>query len=190
MATKKPEKKKHTIVTVSGGFDPIHIGHIRLLQEAAKLGDELIVINNNDNWLMKKKGFVFMPQKERGEVLAGIKGVSKVIFSFHKKNPTDMGVGAELLKIKPDIIAQGGDRKSEKDLPESEIAAYKALNSKIFFNIGKGGKIQSSSVMAAKLIEHMIHSKCTCRSGKLYIDCGLKQTKEHKLLLKKLLTNK
>ncbi|NBS41682.1 hypothetical protein EBS80_03395, partial [bacterium] len=44
------------IVCVSGGFDPIHVGHVRMIQEAAALGDELVVIVNNDNWLIKKKG--------------------------------------------------------------------------------------------------------------------------------------
>ena len=58
-------KKKKTVVVVSGGFDPIHIGHVRLFEAARKLGDELVVILNNDNWLKKKKGKIFMPQQER-----------------------------------------------------------------------------------------------------------------------------
>ena len=57
------------VVAVSGGIDPIHIGHVRLLKEAKKLGDKLIVFLNNDNWLIKKKGYVFMPQEERKEII-------------------------------------------------------------------------------------------------------------------------
>ena len=63
------------IVAVSGGFDPVHIGHVRMFKEAKALGDRLVVILNNDNWLIKKKGFVFMPQEERKEIIEAIKCV-------------------------------------------------------------------------------------------------------------------
>ena len=62
-------KSKKIVVAISGGMDPLHIGHVRLIKAARKLGDELIVILNNDNWLKDKKGFVFMSQKERKEIL-------------------------------------------------------------------------------------------------------------------------
>ena len=111
---------KHTVVAVSGGFDPMHIGHMRMIHEASKLGSELIVILNNDNWLMQKKGFVFMPQAERRELLEGVRGVSKVVLSFHKKHPKDMGVRAESLKITPDPSAPGGDKTTAQHLPPQE----------------------------------------------------------------------
>ena len=57
------------IVAVSGGFDPVHVAHIRMFKEARKLGDKLVVINNNDNWLKKKKGYAFMSQEDRKEIL-------------------------------------------------------------------------------------------------------------------------
>ena len=66
-------KKKKIIVAVSGGFDPLHIGHTRLFKEAKKLGNELVVILNNDNWLKKKKSFVFIPQNERKEIIESLK---------------------------------------------------------------------------------------------------------------------
>jgi len=59
-------------VMVSGGFDPVHVGHIRLILEAAKYGD-VIVVANSDNWLFNKKGFVFMTFQERAEILHAIK---------------------------------------------------------------------------------------------------------------------
>ena len=62
---KKIMSKSEKVVAVSGGFDPIHIGHIRMMKEAKALGDKLVVIRNNDNWLKQKKGFVFMPELER-----------------------------------------------------------------------------------------------------------------------------
>jgi len=74
--------KKITTVAVSGAFDPIHIGHIRYIQEAAKLGDRLVVILNGDDFLLKKKGFVFMPFEDRKEIVQALKGVDEVVASI------------------------------------------------------------------------------------------------------------
>ena len=104
------QNKKQIVVAVSGGMDPIHIGHIRLIQDAKKLGDKLVVILNNDNWLKKKKSLIFMHQNERKEIIEAIKGVDEVILTDHGPNPQDMSVSKELAKIKPDIFANGGDR--------------------------------------------------------------------------------
>ena len=130
------------IVAVSGGFDPIHVGHIRMFQEAKKLGDELVVILNNDNWLEKKKGIVFMPQEQRKELIESIKGVDKVMLTKHKKNPEDVSVCAELKELKPDIFVNGGDR-TKKNIPE--VPVCEKIGCKMVFNIGSGGKMQSSS---------------------------------------------
>lgn len=142
--------KKPIVVVVSGGMDPIHIGHIRLTQEARKLGDRLVVILNNDNWLRKKKVNIFMHQKERKEILESIEGVDEVIITSHPKNPKDMSVAREILKIKPDIFANGGDRKSEKDIPEAE--ACKKVGCRMVFNVGRGGKVQSSSWLLTRYV--------------------------------------
>ena len=135
------------MVAVSGGFDPLHIGHVRLFQEAKKLGDKLVVILNNDNWLMAKKGHVFMPQAERQEILETLSCVNKVITTLHPQNPKDMSVSKELAKLRPHIFANGGDRHQE-NTPEVEIC--KAIGCRLVFNIGKGGKIQSSSWLLDK----------------------------------------
>ena len=82
---KKPAQKKKVVVAVSGGFDPLHIGHVRLMNEAKKLGDRLVVILNNDNWLMRKKGFVFMNERERKEILESFFAVDEVVITAHKK---------------------------------------------------------------------------------------------------------
>jgi len=119
--------KKHKRVAISGGFDPVHIGHVRLIKEAKKLGGELVIILNNDNWLMKKKGFVFMNQKERKEILEAISGVDKVVLTSHPKNPSDMSVSLELAKINPTICANGGDRKKESDIPETLLCKEKGI---------------------------------------------------------------
>ena len=138
------------VVMVSGGFDPIHIGHVRYIQEAKKLGDKLIVVLNNDNWLRAKKGKEFMPEQERKEIIEAIAGVDEVIISSHPKNPRDMSVCKELIKIKPHIFAKGGDR-DEKDAQDPKSSLYKEnqihkkLGIQIVFNVGYGGKIRSSS---------------------------------------------
>lgn len=122
---------------VSGGFDPIHIGHIRYFKEAKKLGDKLIVILNSDNFLTKKKGYVFIPYKQRKEIIESIKYVDKVVKCIDK----DQTVCKTLAKIRPDIFAKGGDRTLE-NIPEKDICDK--LGIKMKFNVG-GKKIQSSS---------------------------------------------
>ena len=143
--TRKPvtKRRKPIVVAVSGGFDPVHIGHVRMFSEAKKLGDKLVVILNNDNWITKKKGGAFMPDHERKEVIEALAMVDKVIVSLHPENPADMSVCKELELLRPDIFANGGDRKNENDIPEAAVC--KQYNIEMVFNVGKGGKIQSSS---------------------------------------------
>ncbi len=148
--------KKQTVVAVSGGFDPLHIGHIRLFQEAKKLGDKLVVILNNDNWLRNKKTQVFMHQNERKEILEAMEGVDSVVTSNHSTNPKDMSISAELLKIKPDIFIKGGNRKQD-DVPEAE--ACRAIGCKMVFNVGPKGNFQYSSWLLANYIRSLNRKK-------------------------------
>lgn len=141
------KRKEKIVVVVSGGFDPLHIGHVRMFHNAKKLGTELVVILNNDHWLRAKKGYVFMPQRERAEVIASISGVDRVVLTGHKPNPADMSVCAELRKIKPDVFANGGDRKMG-NIPE--VAVCNEIGAKMVFNVGYGGKVQSSSWLVKK----------------------------------------
>ena len=145
--------KKQTIVAVSGAFDPIHIGHIRLIKEAKKLGDKLVVILNNDNWLRNKKTQVFMHQKERKEILEAIKEVDEVVLSNHSNNPKDMSVSGELLKIRPDIFVKGGNQRNKKDVPEIEVC--NKIGCKIVFNVGHGDSFQYSSWLLANYVRSL-----------------------------------
>lgn len=138
---------------VSGGFDPVHIGHVRLFREAKKLGDELVVVVNNDNWKRKKRRHVFMPDSERKEIIEAFACVDRVFLTEHSENPRtskDMSVCKELLKIKPHIFANGGDR-NERDSADPSSSLYpevklcEELGIQMVFNVGKGGKIRSSS---------------------------------------------
>ena len=143
-------------IAISGGFDPVHIGHIDLMKRAKALGDHLVVILNNDNWLKKKKGFAFMNETERKAILEAIKYVGKVVTTSHPENPTDMSVSIELEKIKPDIFANGGDR-NEADAANPKSPLYKDINTckklGIEMVFGLGEKVQSSSELVKKVRE-------------------------------------
>lgn len=127
-------------IMVSGGFDPIHIGHVRMILEAAEHGD-VIVVANSDDWLMRKKGYIFMPWEERAEIIESIRGV----VSVEKVDDADGTVCEALRRIKPDVFANGGDRKGNNT---PEVALCEELGIDLIWNVG-GGKIQSSSDLVA-----------------------------------------
>ncbi|MBI4437585.1 adenylyltransferase/cytidyltransferase family protein [Candidatus Uhrbacteria bacterium] len=153
------------IVCVSGGFDPIHVGHVRMILEAKKLGDELVVILNNDNWLKKKKGHAFMPEEQRREIIEAIKGVDRVVLTQHAPDDNDRSVCESLREIHPDIFVNGGDRFSD-NIPEAILC--RELGIETVFNVGVGGKMQSSSWLTA---QDRDDRACFCASGKKYMEC-------------------
>ncbi len=130
-------------VAVSGGFDPVHVGHLRLIRAAAGLGDRLVVILNSDSFLLRKKGFVFMPQEERKEILEGLKGVDEVVVSIDD----DDTVSRTLRLVRPQIFANGGDR--EPGDPR-EIEVCRSIGCRDVYGVG-GGKIQSSSELVGRV---------------------------------------
>ena len=136
-------KKKLVTVAISGAFDPIHVGHVRYIREAAKLGDRLVVILNGDDFLLRKKGFVFRPFEDRKEILQNIKGVDEVIASVDE----DQTVRKTLKLIKPDIFAKGGDARPE-NIPEANTC--RKIGCKLVTNVG-GGQIRSDSDLSWKV---------------------------------------
>ncbi len=144
------------MVAVSGGFDPIHVGHVRLFEQAKKLGDRLVVILNNDNWLRKKKRHIFMPESERKEVIESLRVVDEVVLTKHPENPEDMSVSAELRELSPDVFANGGDR-THTNIPE--VPVCEEISCEMIFNIGDGGKIQSSSWLLKNYLEAVKNGK-------------------------------
>jgi D-beta-D-heptose 7-phosphate kinase/D-beta-D-heptose 1-phosphate adenosyltransferase len=151
------KKSNKIVVAVSGGFDPIHSGHVRLFKAAKKLGDELVVILNNDAWFKIKGRQLFMPQAQRKEILEAMKPVDRVILTKHKdlgkvfdRTTPEYSVCRELEELKPDIFANGGDRFRD-DVPEVEVC--KKIGCKMVFNVGKGGKIESSSWLLKKFLK-------------------------------------
>lgn len=124
------------VICVSGGFDPVHIGHLRMMQAAGRYG-RVVVIVNSDDWLLRKKGYVFMPLAERCELLEGFSCVDRTILV----DDADNSVCEALVRLKPDYFANGGDRKAG-NTPEVELC--RTLGIELLWNIG-GGKVQSSS---------------------------------------------
>lgn len=141
-----PQMKDPVIVAVSGGFDPMHIGHIEMLEQARLLGDELVVIVNNDHWLKAKKGYAFMPEEERVALLERYPFVDRVVLTDHLPDDPDRSVSRTLEQIHPHIFANGGDR-GETNTPEADVA--ERLGIEMAYGIG-GGKVQSSSWMTSR----------------------------------------
>lgn len=161
------EHREPVIVAVSGGFDPIHIGHVRMFQDAAKLGDRLVVILNNDHWLRFKKGHVFMPQEERKEIIEAFECVSEVVFTNHDADTNDLSVCDTLRIVRPHVFANGGDRKPDGvPVPEETLCAE--LGIQMIYNIGRGGKVQSSSWLSAS---DRAERPCFCGSNVKYVEC-------------------
>ena len=138
---------RNKTVMVSGGFDPVHVGHVRMIREAAEWGDVIVVINSDD-WLKRKKGYVFMPWEERAEIMGNIKGV-KVVTNVDDSDGT---VCNALRHHKPSAFANGGDRK-KNNTPEMEVCDE--LGIQMLWGIGGKDKPQSSSWLVNKAMEQL-----------------------------------
>jgi len=139
---------KIPIYMTSGGFDPLHIGHARCILETTEMADAdggyVIVVVNGDGFLERKKGGAFMPEEERAEIIAGLRGVDAVLIW---DDGTQNVIGA-IEKLKPTYFTKGGDRAAPEDIPEWGIC--QEIGCDVLFNVG-GGKIQSSSWLLRKL---------------------------------------
>ena len=135
------ESKRPSIVVVSGGFDPLHSGHLKLFKEAKQYGDRLCVIVNSDEWLTKKKGRPFMPFEERANIIEGLEYVDTVFGG----GDDDGSVCTTLQHIKKAypgydrIFCNGGDRTKD-NIPEMSIDGYT-------FKFGVGGSDKSTVVV-------------------------------------------
>tara|TARA_R110000796_G_scaffold65503_2_gene151300 strand:+ start:7062 stop:7544 length:483 start_codon:yes stop_codon:yes gene_type:complete len=134
--------KKPTVM-VSGGFDPVHAGHIRMILEASKTGD-VIVIANSDQWLFRKKGFVFMDFEQRAEILNAVKGVIIV----DSVDDSDGTVCDAIRRHKPTYFANGGDR-GRTNTPEQQVC--EELGVKMLWSVGGDEKRDSSSELVKRV---------------------------------------
>ena len=130
------------IVVTSGYFDPIHVGHLEMLKLSKKLGDQLVVIVNNDKQAELKKGKSFMREEDRLKIVKAIRYVDVALISVDE----DKTVCESLQKVSRAyplhqiIFANGGDRK-EEEIPEAKVC--KELKIKMVDGLGE--KIRSSS---------------------------------------------
>lgn len=138
-------KATGTVVVVSGYFNPIHIGHVRMLEAAAALGDKLVVIVNNDRQQRLKKGKVIMGEDERLEVVRAIRWVDEALIALDD----DPSIVRTLDRVARDqaganlIFANGGDRQSAADVAETEVCARHGIDMR--FGVGGFEKLNSSS---------------------------------------------
>lgn len=130
------------VVMVSGGFDPLHIGHVRMIAEAYQHGDVLAVVNS-DAWLMRKKGYVFMPWADRAEIVRGL----RCVWNVEPVDDADGSVCDAIRRLHPDIFVNGGDRTGD-NIPEYQLC--EELGIEMIFGVG-GGKIRSSSQIVAEV---------------------------------------
>ncbi len=144
------ERMREKIVCVSGGMDPIHIGHVRYMQHAAIWG-KVVVLLNSDDWLMRKKGFVFMKFEERKAILESLQCVHKVL----PVDDSDGTVCKGLVSLMPDYFAKGGDRGPD-NTPEQETCGH--LGIEVLFGVGGEDKLQASSKLVEKAIEQKLVS--------------------------------
>jgi cytidyltransferase-like protein len=133
------------IVLITGGFDPLHSGHIAYINAARELGDSLIVGVNSDEWLRRKKGQEFMPWQERATIIAALHNVDRVI-NFDDSDNSAKDAIRKVRSIHPTaqiIFANGGDRTKE-NIPEMDLLE-EMLHLDFVFAIGGEDKKNSSS---------------------------------------------
>lgn len=142
------ESKNSSVIICTGGFDPIHSGHIAYFENAKSIANILVVGVNSDEWLIRKKGQSFMNFDERCKIVSSLKMVDKVI-SFNDNDGSAKDAIRICLDLYPHsniIFANGGDRTNE-NIPEMQLSCTDSEMKRIKFIFGVGGqnKINSSS---------------------------------------------
>jgi D-beta-D-heptose 7-phosphate kinase/D-beta-D-heptose 1-phosphate adenosyltransferase len=148
-----------SVILTSGGFDPIHPGHISCIQDSAKVADHksfLVVVVNGKEFLQRKKGRAFMPLKVRSQIVSALRGVD-IVVPFNPSEPGDMTVCEPLRMIRPDIFTKGGDR-DVTNIPEADVC--NKHNISIVSGVGDD-KHWSSSDFLAKHRDWVIHDRQT-----------------------------
>ena len=133
--------KEDPVIAISGGLDPLHVGHLRMIKDASTFGKVLVILNS-DEWLRRKKSYNFMSWGDRAEIVSSYTEVWKVI-------PVDDSDGTVVSALKewtPDYFGKGGDRIIN-NTPEKKLC--EELGIEMVWNLG-GGKIRSSSSLVTK----------------------------------------
>lgn len=134
-----------TVAVVSGYFSPLHVGHLRLIRDAKQLGDILVVIVNNDEQQVLKKGKLIIPEQDRLEIIDSIKFVDRTVLSID----VDASVRTTLASLRKEypaetlVFANGGDRRDTDSIAEAEVC--QDLSIEIKFGVGGHDKVDASS---------------------------------------------
>tara|TARA_Y100000593_G_scaffold94629_1_gene194746 strand:- start:81 stop:665 length:585 start_codon:yes stop_codon:yes gene_type:complete len=142
---------KRDIWLTCGGFDPLHVGHLRCIQDTARMARDskryprakkglVVIVVNDDNFLHAKKGYAFMKLQDRMEIINAIEGVDAVLPWFYENH--DFTIVGALKKIRPKYFTKGGDRTDVSNIPEWDTC--KEIKCEIITQVG-GNKIRSSS---------------------------------------------
>jgi len=147
-----------TIAIVSGGFDPIHPGHIMMMEECKKFSDYLIVGLNSDIWLTRKKGNFFMDMKHRSYVVSRLKVVDETM-EFNDDDNSASDLLKKVVEKYPGtkvVFANGGDRSDPSKVRELEIA--EKLKIELKFGVGGSHKESSSSDLLGRWKQYILES--------------------------------
>lgn len=134
-------------IALSGGFDNLHIGHVRMINDASELG-RVIILLNSDEWLIRKKGYFFMPFVERKEVLDGLRNVYLVLPAMDEDSTVCKSI--ENLAQVISYFGNGGDRVAI-NTPETEVCNKYSIP--VIYGLG-GNKVQSSTNLAERAALH------------------------------------
>ena len=129
------------IVIASGGFDPLHSGHVAYLEAAADLGDQLIVGVNSDAWLMRKKGYCMMPFAERLRIVSALFCVDEAL-GFEDSDGSARALIRTLLTDEDEFVFVNGGDRTAANIPEQDIVAENLM---FQFGVGGADKLNSSS---------------------------------------------
>jgi cytidyltransferase-like protein len=133
------------IVIVSGFFNPLHGGHLNMIEAAARMGDKLIVIVNNDIQQVMKKDKIILSEQNRARLMGALRDVDEVMISVDD-DPTVIKSLEKVAQLYPDdqlVFANGGDRDSEKAVPETDVC--RKYNIQMVFGVGGDDKADSST---------------------------------------------
>ena len=138
--------KNYNYALLSGGFDPVHVGHLAMIKEANEIAEEVVILLNSDKWLKRKKGKPFMVESQRAQILEEFESVSRVIIQMDDDDDSSNNAITSFAKNNPKktiCYCNGGDRSNEKKIREATVC--KENNVDLIFGIGGVHKLESSS---------------------------------------------